>query len=129
MVKHGNVDVAILPVWCFGETYRDNFISLLKSNLYEVGEIYLPDLHRLLALTGVSQEDLKTVISDRYSLFHCDHVLTKINLANRIEFYDTAVALSVAKFQLPMTRVIASGAAINLYGLHTLSLWIHHRIF
>ena len=130
MVEEGNVDVAILLVWCSGETYRDNFISLLKSNPYVVGEIYLMDLHRLLALPIVSQEDLKTVILDHYSLLHCDHVLTKMDLANIIEFYDVAAtALSVAKLQLPTTGVIANGAAVNLYGHHTLSLRINHRIF
>ena len=64
MVEEGNADIAILPVWFSGETYRDNFISLLKSNPYEVGEIYRMDLHRLLALPRVSQEDLKMVTSN-----------------------------------------------------------------
>ena len=130
MVEKGNADVAIIPVWCSGETYRDNFISLLKSNPYEVREIYRMDLHRLLALLRVSQKDLKTVTSDHYSLLHCDHILTKMNLANRIEFYDAATtALSVAKLQLPTIGVIASGTAANLYGFHMLSLWINHCVF
>ena len=130
MVEQGNTNVAILPVWCSGETFRDNFISLFKINLYEVGEIYLSDLYRLLVLPEVSQKDLKMVISDHYSLLHCDHILTKMDLTNRIEFYDAAaIALSVAKLQLPMTRVIANGVATNLYGLYTLSLWINHNIF
>jgi prephenate dehydratase len=83
MVEQGNMDVAILPVWCFGETYRDNFINPFKSNLYEFGEIYLPDLHRLLALPGVSQEDLKMVISDRYPLLHCEHRFQNLQFENK----------------------------------------------
>ncbi|GFZ20355.1 arogenate dehydratase 6 [Actinidia rufa] len=117
-------DRAVLPVEnSLGGSIHRNYDLLLRHNLHIVGEVQLPVHHCLLALPGVTTEQLTRVISHPQALSQCEHTLTKLGLnAAREAVDDTAGAAEfIATKNLRDTAAVASSRAAELYGLEILA--------
>ncbi|KAM0858650.1 hypothetical protein ACQ4PT_047707 [Festuca glaucescens] len=123
-VENWIADRAVLPVEnSLGGSIHRNYDLLLRHRLHIVGEVQLPVHHCLLALPGVSKENITRVISHPQALAQCEHTLTRMGLnAAREAFDDTAGAAEyVAANGLRDTASIASSRAAELYGMEVLA--------
>ncbi|KAI3860265.1 hypothetical protein MKX03_030946 [Papaver bracteatum] len=123
-VGHWIADRAVLPVEnSLGGSIHRNYDLLLRHNLHIVGEVQLPVHHCLLALPGVTKENLNRVISHPQALSQCESTLTKLGLnVAREAVDDTAGAAEfIATHNLRDTAAIASARAAELYGLQILA--------
>ncbi|KAI4383257.1 hypothetical protein MLD38_009118 [Melastoma candidum] len=115
-------DKAVLPIEnSSGGSVHRNYDLLLRHRLHIVGEVQLMTKLCLLALPGVSMDQLKRVLSHWQALELSDGTLTKLGVA-RENVDDTATAAQhVAKNKLRDAGVVASVRAAEIYGLNILS--------
>ncbi len=120
-VTSGTADLAMIPI--------DNLIAgrvadihhlIPRSNLYIIGEYYLPVHHCLLAPAGTKLEQVKKVYSHIHALPQCRDFIAEHKLEG-IVFGDTArSAQHVADMKDPQCAAIASSLAGDIYGLETI---------
>lgn len=120
-VTSGIADLAMIPI--------DNLIAgrvadihhlIPRSNLYIIGEYYLPVHHCLLAPAGTKLEQVKKVYSHIHALPQCRDFIAEHKLEG-IVFGDTArSAQHVADMKDPQCAAIASSLAGDIYGLETI---------
>jgi prephenate dehydratase len=83
-----------------------------------VGEVQVPVVHNLLALPGVTLEDIRRVLSHPQALAQCARFLRGLEHIEAIATYDTAgSAKMVRDEQRRDTAAIASERAGQLFGL------------
>ena len=93
---------------------------LVESDLYIIGEIYLPVHYCFLALKETDYRDIKVVYSHPQSLGHCRGFISRNKLEAR-PYHDTAgAALMLVKDRPTASGVIAGRLAAELYGLEVL---------
>jgi prephenate dehydratase len=95
-----------------------NYSLLQRSQLRIVGEVLLPIRQNLLALPGVTLQDLASVHSHPMALAQCKLFLKQFPTLQLVESEDTAMsAAEIAKNGLRNRAAIASTLAAELYGL------------
>ncbi|XP_077253915.1 arogenate dehydratase/prephenate dehydratase 1, chloroplastic-like isoform X2 [Tasmannia lanceolata] len=116
------VDKAVLPIEnSLGGSIHRNYDLLLRHRLHIVGEVQLTVFHCLLALPGVTKDDLKRVLSHPQALSQCENMLSKLDII-RESVDDTAGAAQfVASKGLRDTGAVASARAAEIYGLNILA--------
>ncbi|KAK8517295.1 hypothetical protein V6N12_032489 [Hibiscus sabdariffa] len=115
------VDKAVLPIEnSVGGSIHRNYDLLLRHRLHIVREVQLVVHHCLLALPGVTMQEVKRVFSHPQALAQCEMALTNLGI-NRVSADDSAgAALMVATRGKRDMGAIASARAAALYGLDIL---------
>jgi prephenate dehydratase len=121
-VEVGRVDYGLVPMdnsqaGSINETY-DLF---LKHGLHLVGEAVVRVDHCLVALPGVTLDDLVEVISHPQAISQCEEFLTALGVSLRSEYDTAGAARRIADEKLDATGAIASRRAAELYGLGVLA--------
>lgn len=95
-----------------------NYSLLLNYNFPVIGEIYLPIQLHLMALPGVSFEQIKYVTSHPIAIRQCIDFFDEYPHLKIVESVDTAAcAKRIAEEKLTDTVAIANTLAAKLYGL------------
>jgi len=120
-VKHGSVDVALVPIEnTLGGSIHLNFDLLLRYNdLFIVGESQFRISNCLLALPGLERKDIKKVISHPQALAQCDDYCRLKGYIQEV-FYDTAGSAKRLAQRRPEDKnyaAIANRLAASIYGL------------
>ncbi len=120
-VRHGQARYALIPI--------DNSVAgrvadvhhlLPGSELYIVGEHFERISHQLMALPGVTLDELKSVHSHTHALGQCRHIIRKLGLRAVTEADTAGAARQVAQEQDRSKAVIATRLAAEIYGLEIL---------
>lgn len=121
-VIEGRVDAAVMAIEnSIAGSILPNYHILQNKALKVVGEYYLPIEQCLLALPGVSLDELDTVTSHPIALLQCEAFLDTYPAWKRVQSEDTAAsARRVAAQGIRSTAAIASSVAAELYGLEVL---------
>jgi prephenate dehydratase len=91
-----------------------------ESDLYIVGEHFLPIRHQLLGSDGAGLDTIKSVLSHPMAIGQCRHTLRELNL-NPVSTADTAgAAREIAAAKDPTRGAIASELAAKIYDLNIL---------
>lgn len=116
------VDKAVLPIEnSLGGSIHRNYDLLLRHRLHIVGEVQMAVNHCLLALPGVSMDEVKCVLSHPQALAQCEMTLGKLGLV-RVTADDSAgAAQMVALSGKRDTGAVASSRAAEIYGLNILA--------
>ncbi|MFT3693548.1 MAG: prephenate dehydratase [Kofleriaceae bacterium] len=121
-VLGGAADLALLPIenttaGSINETY-----DLLLDGLFITGEVVSAISHCLLALPGVTIEELRTVGSHPQALAQCQAFFTAHPWLRQQQEFDTAgAARRVGELKDRTHGAIASAAAATTYGLAVLA--------
>jgi len=120
-VEEGRCDEAFIPIEnSLAGSVHQNYDLLLRHRLYICGEYFLRVRHCLIALPGVSLEEIRRVISHPQALAQCAANLRALGL--QIEAaYDTAGSVKILKERQERSlAAIASRHAAELYGMKAL---------
>lgn len=120
-VKNGTADMGIMAIEnSIAGSIIANYSILQDTNLQVAGEVYLPVMQNLMALPGVSIEDIREVESHPMALLQCVDFLDR-HPWKLIESEDTALsARHIAEKGLRHTAAIASELAAEMFGLQIL---------
>lgn len=113
MVKSEQVQLGIIPIenTLFGSIHR-NFDLLLEHDVHIVGEINLRIELHLIALSGVTLDQIKTIYSHPAALEQCRNFLANHPGITPVSTYDTAGSVRLIKQQKdPSIAAIASKKA------------------
>ncbi len=117
-VESGAAQAAMLPVEnSLGGSIHRNYDLMLRHSLHIIGEWNLPIHHQLLAMPGVSLQDIRLVWSHPQALAQCEFTLDRLGL-QRESTYDTAGSAKLLREQDARdVAAIASRRAAEVYGL------------
>jgi prephenate dehydratase len=121
-VEVGRIDYGLVPLdnsqaGSINETYD----LLLKHGLHLVAETLVQVDHCLMALPGVSIDELEEVISHPQAISQSEEFLSAIEVRMRAEYDTAGAAKTVSEEKLDKTAAIASRRAADLYGLEVLA--------
>jgi prephenate dehydratase len=121
-LKHGKADLAMIPIEnSIAGRVADIHHLLPNSNLHIVGEYFLPIHFQLMALPGVTIDDISTVYSHVHALGQCRNII-RDNGWKAIVSGDTAgSARMVAEANDKASAALAPYLAASLYGLDILA--------
>jgi prephenate dehydratase len=121
-VSTGAVNLGVVPIEnSIGGSIHRNYDLLVERELSIVGEVQVPVVHNLLALPGVTLEEVRRVLSHPQALAQCARFLRALEHVEAIATYDTAgSAKMVRDEQRRDTAAIASERAGQLFGLEPL---------
>jgi prephenate dehydratase len=121
-LKNGNADYAVMAIEnSIAGSILPNYFLLQEYHFSIVGELYLPIHMHLLALPGVTINDLKTIESHPMAIRQCTEYLHSLNGVEIRESDDTALsAKRVKELQLKNTAAIANEFAAKKFGLNIL---------
>jgi prephenate dehydratase len=120
-LEDGSVDLAMLPVEnSTAGRVADIHHLLPQFKVHIIGEYFLPIRHQLMALPGVSLDEIKTVHSHPQALDQCRTALRSLGLT-AVPALDTAgSAREVAALGDRSRASLASRLAAEVYGLQIL---------
>ncbi|GAM98397.1 prephenate dehydratase [alpha proteobacterium U9-1i] len=120
-VKEGQARYAMIPIEnSVAGRVADVHHLIPESNLYVVGERFVPIRHQLLGVKGASLSTLKAVRSHPQALGQCRKVLRSMGL-DAVKTADTAgAAREIAELGDPSIGALASSLAAQIYGLEIL---------
>ena len=99
-------------------TILQNYDLLQRSDLYVVGEVYLPIKQHLIMMPGQSEKDITEVRSHPMALYQCRGYLEKFPDWEIVESADTALSVKhLSERKSPNVAVIASDRAAEIYGM------------
>lgn len=121
-LKQGEADFAVMAIEnSIAGSILPNYFLLQDYHFNIVGEIYLPIHMHLLALPGVSLQDLKVIESHPMAIRQCSEFLFGLKGIEIRESDDTAVsAKRVKELKLKNTAAIANEYAAKKFGLQIL---------
>ena len=122
-VQAATAACGVLPIEnSIGGSIHRNYDLLLERTLPIVGEVELPVIHHLLALSGATLAGLRRVYSHPQGLAQCERFLRTLTSVEIIATYDTAgSAKMVADAGLKDAGAIASARAGEVFGLVSLA--------
>ena len=122
-VIHGTADLALLPIEnTTAGSINETYDLLADGKLHITGEIVSAIEHCLLALPGVTLEELRVVISHPVALAQCPSFFAQHpHLTARAELDTAGAARRVAQAGDRTLAAIASAAAAKTYGLAILA--------
>ncbi|MEJ0060015.1 MAG: prephenate dehydratase [Terricaulis sp.] len=120
-VSDGGAKYAMIPIEnSVAGRVADVHHLIPESNLYVVGERFLPVRHQLIGLQGASLAGLKQVRSHPQALGQCRKLLREMKL-EAVKTADTAgAAREIAELGDPSVGALASSLAAELHGLQIL---------
>jgi arogenate/prephenate dehydratase len=120
-VSHGEASHGILPIEnsLAGSIHR-NYDLLLRNDLHIVGEYLHRVSHCLLAIPGVSLEEIRQVHSHPQALAQCEENLAKLGLEQIVEADTAGSARWLQETGLRQAAAIASRRAAQVYQLNIL---------
>jgi prephenate dehydratase len=109
----------VLPIEnSIGGSIHRNFDLLLEHELPIVGEVEVRVVHHLLALSGVTLDQIRRIYSHPQALAQCDRFLRTLTGVEIIATYDTAgSAKMIAAGNMRDAAAIASARAAEVFGL------------
>lgn len=112
----------ILPIEnSIGGTIHRNYDLLLEHDLTILGDLELEVVHSLLALPGVTLDEVRQIYSHPQALAQCDRFLRGLPGVEVVATYDTAGSAKILKDrQLRTGAAIASARAASVFGLDVL---------
>ncbi len=120
-VESGEAALAMIPVEnTVAGRVADIHHLIPRSNLFIVGEHFLPIHHQLMAPKGATLEGLKTVHSHVHALGQCRSLIRKLGLEPVIAADTAGAAREVAALGDPTRAAIAPALAAEIYGLEIL---------
>lgn len=121
-VAEGRAQAAVLPIEnSLAGSVHQNYDLLLQHHLHITGEVILRISHHVMALPGVSWEQVQRVYSHPQALEQCREFLHKRSDLETIPAYDTAgSAKLIAENGWREAAAIASAQAAEHYGLNIL---------
>ena len=121
-VKNGTADMGVMAIEnSIAGSIIANYSILQDTNLQVAGEVYLPVMQNLMALPGVSMDDIREVESHPMALLQCVDFLDR-HPWKLIESEDTALsARHIAEKGLRHTAAIASELAAEMFGLQIIA--------
>lgn len=121
-LKKDEADFAVMAIEnAIAGSILPNYFLLQEYHFSIVGEIYLPIQMHLLALPGVSLEEITTIESHPMAIRQCSDYLYKLKDVQLIESEDTALsAEKVSEQKLRTTAAIANEYAAKKFGLNIL---------
>lgn len=120
-VEGGKVDLAMIPIEnSLAGRVADIHHLMPESNLYIIGEHFLPVHHCLLVAEGGGLETIKAVHSHVHALGQCRNVIRELGL-KAVVAADTAGAARELSQSGDVTQAaFATSLAADIYGLKTL---------
>jgi prephenate dehydratase len=122
-VANGDADRGILPIEnsLAGSIHR-NYDLLLRHDLSIVGETQIHIAHQLIALPGVTLQNIERVYSHPQPLVQCEQSLQKLlPQADRISTYDTASGVKLLRDEnITNGAALASKRAAQIYEMNIL---------
>jgi prephenate dehydratase len=120
-VVSGESDAGLIPIEnSLAGSIHQNYDLLLRHDLHIVGEYFLRVQHCLIALPGVTEAQIKRVISHPQALGQCAAYLRRLRVKAE-SVYDTAGSVRLLKESGAMdTAAIASRRAAELYDMQIL---------
>jgi prephenate dehydratase len=120
-VEEGEADYGMLPIEnSVAGSVVQSYELLMEHDLRVRAEVILRVRHRLMAVPGTQQADLKRVMSHPQALAQCERYLARRGL-QAVPAFDTAgSARELAEHPEPETGAIAGALAAELYGLEIL---------
>jgi len=121
-VHENKVALGVVPIEnSIGGSIHRNYDLLVEGDLAIVGEVQVPVVHNLLALPGVTLEDIRRVLSHPQALAQCAGFLRTLKDVEAIATYDTAGSAKMVRDEGRRdTAAIASDRAGRLFGLEAL---------
>jgi prephenate dehydratase len=121
-LKKKQADYAVMAIEnSIAGSILPNYFLLQEYHFSIVGEVYLPIHMQLLALPGVSMDDIKTIESHPMAIRQCSDYLHRLKGVEIRESDDTALsAKRVKELGLRETAAIANELAAKRYGLQIL---------
>lgn len=128
-LERGEADYAVLPVENSSTgSIRQVYDLMAQYDYYIVGEYQVKVEHCLMALPGVTMEDIKTVYSHEQGLMQSEKFLDQHRNWKRVPTLDTAgSAKQVAASGDRTAAAICSRRAAQLYGLNILKEKVNHN--
>ena len=118
-VADGEAQLAMIPI--------DNSVAgrvadihhlLPRSNLYIIGEHFLPVHHQLMIVPGSDGSAVRTVHSHVHALGQCRRVMRELGLKPVVAADTAGAARELSQLRDPSRAAIASRLAAEIYGLH-----------
>ncbi len=120
-VEARTTDLAMIPIEnSLAGRVADIHHLMPESNLYIIGEHFLPVHHNLLAAPGASLETIKTVHSHVHALGQCRNVIKELKLKPLVAADTAGSAKEIAQSGDVTEAAIATSLAAEIYGLQTL---------
>jgi prephenate dehydratase len=121
-LSEGTVDAAVIPIEnSLAGSVSEHFDLLLTHNLLVERETLLRIRHNLIALPGVTIEEIRRVFSHPVALAQCRKFLAAHPLIESFAFYDTAGSVKqLAELRDRRVAGIGSAAAAKYYGAQIL---------
>jgi len=122
-VESGECSYGVVPIEnsLAGSIHR-NYDLLLRHQLAIVGELSLRIVHNLIALPGVTFEDVRRVYSHPQALAQCEGYLSRLEGVEQVPTSNTAVSVKLlAEQNIRDGAAIASGRAARLYGMEIIA--------
>jgi prephenate dehydratase len=120
-VETGNTDLAMIPIEnSLAGRVADIHHLMPESNLYIIGEHFLPVHHCLLCYPGTGLDTIKTAHSHVHALGQCRKVLRELGLKAVVAADTAGSARELAETGDPSRAAIATRLAAEIYGLEIL---------
>jgi len=120
-VADGEAALAMIPI--------DNSVAgrvadihhlLPRSNLYIIGEHFLPVHHQLMIVPGADRAKIKIVRSHVHALGQCRKVIRELGLKPVVAADTAGAARELSELREPTQAAIASKLAAEIYGLEVI---------
>jgi prephenate dehydratase len=120
-VTEGEAALAMIPI--------DNSVAgrvadihhlLPRTNLYIIGEHFLPVHHQLMIVPGADRSQIKTVHSHVHALGQCRKVIRELGLRPVVAADTAGAARELSESRDPAQAAIASKLAAEIYGLEVI---------
>ncbi len=118
-VTDGEADFAMIPIEnTIAGRVADIHHILPESNLYIVGEYFMPIHFQLMVKPGASVSDIRSVYSHIHALGQCRRVIRERGWHSRVASDTAGAAREVAEQDDPSIAAISPALAAKLYGLN-----------
>lgn len=120
-LTNGDVDLAMIPVDnTLAGRVADVHHLIPDSNIFIIGENFLPVHHCLLGVKGTNVNDLKYVHSHIHALPQCKNLIKELGLVSRVHADTAGAAADIAERNSKEHGAIASALAAQIYELDIL---------
>ncbi len=119
-IEQGRCQLAMIPIEnSLAGRVADIHHLMPASDLYIIGEFFLPIHHDLLTLPGASLDGIKTVHSHVHALGQCRKVIRQLGLKAVVAADTAGAARELSELDDPTRAAIATSLAADVYGLAT----------
>ena len=129
LVERGDVSCALIPIENrLGGRVAEVHQLLSETNLYIIGEHFMPICHHLLGISGARIDDLRCVISHPQALSQCRHLLSGLGVETETRLDTAGSAREVSERGDKTLGALSSEFAAEIYGLSVLKDRVEDKI-